>query len=152
MVKKHLVRTTKKSKGKRKLTKSKRKSLRKKKMRGGALEPGSANISNASEYYGGDIQTKITELEGGREQAALNQMASQSGGYQCGNSNQIAGDPAPHLTAQLQTLECKTIVGAEYDISGGAKNKKRKHTKTSKKKRRKRRKKNTQKRKIVKKK
>ena len=135
---------------------------RKRKLRGGALAAGAISVSNANDHYAGDRQEIMAEAHVNRQQTALQQM-NQRGGYDCGNSNQMAGDPNPAQNASLQALECRMQANAEYDVSGGGKkrrktrkNKKRKNKKQKKRrgksnKRSRKNKRNTKRRRKVKK-
>ena len=109
---------------------------RKRKLRGGALAAGSISVSDANDHYAGDRQEIMAEANANRQQTALQQM-NQRGGYDCGNSNQMAGDPNPAQNARLQALECKMQADAEYDIAGGGR-KKRKSRKNKKQKKKRR--------------
>ena len=63
-----------------------------------ALAAGAISVSNANDHYAGDRQEIMAEAHVNRQQTALQQM-NQRGGYDCGNSNQMAGDPNPAQNA-----------------------------------------------------
>lgn len=124
---------------------------RKRKLRGGALAKGSISVSDANDHYAGDRQEIMAEANANRQQTALQQM-NQRGGYDCGNSNQMAGDPNPAQNARLQALECKMQADAEYDIAGGGRKKRKsRKNKKQKKKRRKTNKRSRKKKRYTKK-